>query len=332
MSEAALMALVAGALLLTFTLMAAGVVMMRAGNARYRKRLETVSGVAARRTAKGGGGRAGEHGGTRRRQIQGKLKELEDQRKQVEKKRILADMLIEANLKTTKKQFYIYSLIFAVVATVAYVVMGYPLYGALPVFIVGFLGLPRWWLKRRGKKRQKNFTKHFANAVDVIVRGVQSGLPVNECLNILAREAPSPINDEFFQIVEGIKIGQTLNDVLDRGLKRIPITEYKFFAIVMAIQQQTGGNLAETLSGLSGVLRERKKMSDQIKSMTAEARTTAMIIGSLPFCMTALMTLTSYSYISILWQDTMGQYMIAGGVMLISTGTFIMNSMIQFDI
>jgi len=331
-SDTLLMAIVAGGVLLTLTMLGFGVMMMRSANARYRRRLQTVTGAAAKRATRGGGGGRADQSGARRRQIQGKLKELEDQRKKAANKRTLQTLLFEAAVKTTVRKFYIYSLVFAVVATVAYVAMGYPLYGAVPVFIVAFLGLPRWWLKRRAKKRQQLFTKNFANAVDVIVRGVQSGLPVNECLNMLAREAPEPINTEFQQIVEGIKIGQTLNEMLERGLKRIPTTEYKFFAIVMAIQQQTGGNLAETLSGLSGVLRERKKMQDQIKSMTAEARTTAMIIGSLPFCMTALMTLTSYEYISLLWQETMGQYMIAGGVLLISTGTFIMNSMIKFEI
>ena len=331
MSDTALMAVVAGALLLTLTLVAFGVVMLRAGNARYRKRLSTITGTVDRRTRKSTGGR-GDQSGARRRQIQGRLKEIEEQRKRTAKRQSLTDLLLQGNLKTSPKKFMIFSLILGIVLTVVYYVMGYPLYGTIPVFIVGFLGLPRWWLKKRGAKRRKLFTKHFANAVDVIVRGVQSGLPVNECLNILAREAPEPINTEFQQIVEGIKIGQTLNEVLDRGLKRIPTTEYKFFAIVMAIQQQTGGNLAETLSGLSGVLRERKKMSDQIKAMTAEARTTAMIIGALPFCMTALMTLTSYAYISILWQETMGQYMIAGGILLMATGTFIMNSMIKFEI
>jgi tight adherence protein B len=327
------MAMVAGAMLMTFAMVGLGIYMMRATNARYRKRLQTVTGEAARRSARSGGGGGGrDNSSARRRQIQGKLKELEEQRKKVENKKTLQDLLLQANVKMTAKKFYIVSLVVGIVATLGYAAMGYPWYGMIPVFIVGTLGLPRWWLKRRAKKRQTLFTKNFANAVDVIVRGVQSGLPVNECLNMLAREAPEPINTEFHQIVEGIKIGQTLDEVLDRGLKRIPTTEYKFFAIVMAIQQQTGGNLAETLSGLSGVLRERKKMQDQIKSMTAEARTTAMIIGSLPFCMTLLMTLTSYEYISLLWQSTMGQWMIAGGVTLISMGTLIMNNMIKFEI
>ena len=136
-------------------------------------------------------------------------------------------------------------------------------------------------MKRKAKKRQKLFTKHFANAVDVIVRGVRSGLPVNECLNIIARETPEPVCSEFEQLVEGIKVGRPLEEVMERGLRRIPTMEYRFFAIVLAIQQQTGSNLAETLSGLSSVLRERKKMADTVKTITSEARTTAMIIGSL---------------------------------------------------
>lgn len=317
-------------MLLFATMIGFGIVMVRAGNARYRKRLSAITGASPRAGSRGG--RGSDQSSARRRQIQGRLKELEEQRKRTAKKRTLQDLLLEANLRFGARKFYLFSLVFGAAVTVLYVVMGYSLYGALPVFIVGTLGLPRWWLKRRAKKRQKLFTKNFANAVDVIVRGVQSGLPVNECLNILAREAPEPINSEFHQIVEGIRVGQSLDNVLERGVKRIPTTEYKFFAIVMAIQQQTGGNLAETLSGLSGVLRDRKKMADQVKAMTSEARTTAMIIGSLPFCMSALMTLTSYSYISILWKTSLGHWMIAGGALLITMGTFIMNRMIQFEI
>jgi len=213
-----------------------------------------------------------------------------------------------------------------------YFALGYTPWGVAPVAVLAFLGVPRFILKRKAKKRQKLFTKHFANAIDIIVRGVRSGLPVNECLRIIAREAPEPVAGEFSQLIEGIAVGRPLEEVMDRGLRRIPTTEYKFFAIVLAIQQQTGSNLAETLAGLSSVLRERKKMADQVKSITSEARTTAMIIGSLPFAMAAIMTLTSYEYIALLWQDTMGHYMIAGGFTLIAVGTFIMWRMISFEV
>ncbi|MBN33464.1 MAG: hypothetical protein CMM46_01560 [Rhodospirillaceae bacterium] len=333
MSETAMLAVVGGLFLMFVMMGGGGLVYMRSANARYRKRLATFSGKAEQKAnRRSGGGR--DQPGARRRQIQGKLKELEDERaEQNKKKRITTrDLLLQADVKLTPKKFFLIGLAIGIVATLVYLVMGYPPLGAIAVFIVVSFGLPRWWLKKKGEKQRKLFTKNFANAVDVIVRGVQSGLPVNECLGIIARESPYPLNTEFQQILDGIKIGQTMGECMEKGLQRIPTTEYKFFSIVLAIQQQTGGNLAETLAGLSSVLRDRKRMEDQVKTMTSEARTTAMIIGSLPFCMTALMCLTSYEYISLLWLETLGHYLIAGGVVLIGTGTLIMKSMINFDI
>jgi tight adherence protein B len=330
MNDTAMMAIVVGALLMLATLLAGGYVMVRASHATYRKRLALVSGELHRERRQRGG--AKDSSGKRRSQIQSKIRELEEQRKKNVRKQALKDLLLQAGSSLSVKQFYIFSAVFAIVATALYLLMGYPLWGALPVAVVALLGVPRIVLKRKAKKRQKLFTKHFANSIDIIVRGVRSGLPVNECLRIIAREAPEPVASEFDQLIEGIKIGQPLDDVMQRGLRRIPTTEYKFFAIVLAIQQQTGSNLAETLAGLSTVLRERKKMADQVKSITSEARTTAMIIGSLPFCMAAVMTLTSYEYIALLWREDMGHYMIAGGLTLIAMGTFIMWRMISFEV
>jgi tight adherence protein B len=332
MTETMLLAIVSGLLLMFLTIGGVGLAYIHAGGARYRNRLSAVTGQDAKKAAAKGDTVRDPSGQRRRQQIQGKLKKLDNERAQTKKKVGLRELLIQADMKTSVKKFYIVGLIIGVVATVAYIIAGYPWLGAIAVFIFMGFGIPRWWVKRKGSKRRKLFTKNFANAVDIIVRGIQSGLPVNECLNIIARESPYPINAEFTALVEGVKIGQPLNDVFERGLQRIPTTEYKFFAIVLAIQQQTGGNLAETLAGLSEVLRERKKMQDSIKTMTSEARTTALIIGSLPFCMSALMTLTSYDYISLLWQDPLGLILIGAGVTSMTVGVLIMNNMISFEI
>src|SRR5690606_8301152 len=162
-----------------------------------------------------------------------------------------------------------------------YLAMGYPPVGALPVAIsVGF-GVPRFTVRWLGARRVKKFTLLFANAVDVIVRGIRSGLPVGECLNIIARESPEPVAGIFREIVEAQRLGLSLDQALERAEELMPTSEMKFFNIVLAIQQQTGGNLAETLSNLSSILRARKKMGDKVKALSSEARSSAMIIGSL---------------------------------------------------
>jgi tight adherence protein B len=325
--------LIVVALVATVTLVAIGILAyvalrMQTGT-RYDRRLAMVQGVA--RGERGGAGKA-DATATRRRAVQQRLKEIEDQRKRSKKSVSLRSTIQQAGLSLSMRNFVLISLVTGVVCVGAYVMFsGMPPIGAIPVFLVGSLGLPRLVVKRMAKKRRNRFTHFFADAVDVIVRGVQSGLPVNECLNIVARESPEPVGSEFRQVVEGIKVGLTMNEALQRSLERMPTNELKFFAVVLAIQQQTGGNLAETLGNLSGVLRDRKRMADKIIAMTSEARMTAMIIGSLPFCMTGILSITAPDYIAILFADPIGHILIGTGVASMSLGIFIMQRMISFE-
>jgi tight adherence protein B len=201
--------------------------------------------------------------------------------------------------------------------------------------LVGFamaLGAPKFALSFMRKRRLKQFTLQFADSLDIITRGIQSGLPVGECLAIIGRESPEPIAAVFTEIVENVKLGLNLEDCLNRALERMPSQELRFFSIVLQIQQTTGGNLAETLSNLSRVLRERKKMRDKVKAMAAEANTSAMIIGSLPFLITLALTLVNPSYIAILFEDTTGHILIGIGLTWMTIGVIVMRSMINFDI
>src|SRR5262249_25244353 len=143
------------------------------------------------------------------------------------------------------------------------------------------LGLPRWVLGFLTARRRKKFTQEFANAIDVIVRSVKSGLPTNEALKIVARESPNPVGSEFNTLVESLKVGVTLDQGLKRMYDSMPTPEVGFFSIVMAIQSKSGGNLSEALGNLSGVLRDRKRLEGKIKAMSSEAKASAGIIGSL---------------------------------------------------
>ncbi|MGH6718023.1 MAG: type II secretion system F family protein [Alphaproteobacteria bacterium] len=317
---------IGGVVLVAIAVLTVVALRMQVGS-RYQRRIAMVQGEA--RTERGGVSR--DPTASRRRAVQQRLKEMEDQRKRKRKPNDLRSMMQHAGMTISVRGLFGIGAGAGVVCVGIYLYLGMPTIGVVPVFLVGMFGLPRSFVARMAKRRINKFTQYFAEAVDVIVRGVQSGLPVNECLNIIARESPEPIGGEFRQIVEGIKVGLTLNETMQRAVDRLPTAEFKFFAVVLAIQQTTGGNLAETLGNLSGVLRDRKRMSDKIKSMTSEARMTASIIGSLPFAMSAILALTSPNYIAILFTDPMGHYMIGAGIVSMSVGVWIMQRMISFE-
>src|SRR6185369_3983862 len=160
--------------------------------------------------------------------------------------------------------------------------------------------LPLWMLKFLKGRREKKFLAGFPDAVDVIVRGIKAGLPLADSLKIIAAEAQDPIKSEFRAIVETQAIGMPLGEACAKLYERMPLAEANFFAIVIAIQQRAGGNLAEALGNLSKVLRDRKKMKAKIRAMSQEAKASAAIIGALPIAVMIMVYLTSPHYISLL--------------------------------
>jgi len=180
-------------------------------------------------------------------------------------------------------------------------------------------------------RRQKAFLEEFANAIDVIVRGVKSGLPVNDCLRIIANEAAEPVRTEFRDLVEGQKVGISLDQGLAKIYERMPLAEVNFFQIVLNIQQKSGGNLAEALGNLSKVLRERKKMRAKIQSVSQEAKSSAAIIGALPPGVAGVLYLAAPEYLMPLFVTTTGHMIIVGGLMWMMIGVLVMRKMINFN-
>ena len=180
------------------------------------------------------------------------------------------------------------------------------------------------------KSRMKKFSSFFADAVDIIVRGVKTGLPVHDCLKIIARESPAPLGPEFQRLVEGLGVGLTMAQALDKMYERMPTPELKFFSIVMAIQQKTGGNLAEALGNLSTVLRSRKLMVEKIKALSSEAIASAGIIGSMPPIVMILVYFTTPSYMGKMFTDPRGQFMLIIAMLTMALGIFVMKKMIAF--
>ena len=198
--------------------------------------------------------------------------------------------------------------------------------------VVGGVGLPLWALGFLRTRRMNKFIEELPNAMDIIVRGVRAGLPLNDCLRIIASEAQEPVRGEFRTIVEQQTMGLTLPEAVERMAKRVPVTEANFFAIVINIQTKAGGNLSEALGNLSRVLRERKKMRGKIAAMSMEAKASAAIIGALPFIVAGLIYVTAPGYMSLLFTTQAGQFTIAGSLGVMFIGVMVMRNMIRFDI
>ena len=156
-------------------------------------------------------------------------------------------------------------------------------------------------------RRTKKFALEFPSALDVIIRGVKAGLPLGDCIRIIATDSSEPVRGEFRQVVEAQSLGLSITEAIERMPDRMPTPEANFFAIVIAIQQKAGGNLAEALANLARVLRERKKMRDKVKAISSEAKASAGIIGALPVVVTTLVYLTSPHYIELLWITEKGR-------------------------
>jgi tight adherence protein B len=196
-------------------------------------------------------------------------------------------------------------------------------------FAAGF-GLPRWVVGMMAKARTKKFTEAFSDAIDIIVRGIKSGLPVHDCLKIIGKECPEPLAGEFRVLVENTGMGMSMDQALERMYERMPTNELRFFTIVLTIQAKTGGNLAEALGNLSTVLRGRKLMAEKIKALSAEAVASAFIIGSLPPGVIVLISVTAPTYMAPMFTDQRGHFMLMIAGFWMSVGIFVMRKMINF--
>jgi tight adherence protein B len=267
---------------------------------------------------------------SRREQVEETLKEL-DVKSKGQRNLPLYMKIEQAGLSWSKNKFLSIAAAVGLGSFMLVFLMGA---GLLPALAVGFAaggGAPLWALKFLKNRREKKFLHGFPDAVDVIVRGIKAGLPLLDSLKIIALEAQEPIRTEFRTIVETQTIGIPLGDACGKLFERMPLPEANFFGIVITIQQRAGGNLSEALGNLSKVLRERKKMKAKIRAVSMEAKASAVIIGCLPISVALLVYLTSPDYIELLWTTDLGRFMIAGCLIWMSIGVFVMKQMINFD-
>lgn len=211
-------------------------------------------------------------------------------------------------------------------------ILGAPVLPVLFVAVFGALVLPHLVVSSMINRRLKKFTDQFPEAIDLIVRGLRSGLPATESMRSVAEEMPTPVGTEFSTATDAIKVGQTLEEALWEVAQRITTPEFKFFIVALSVQRETGGNLAETLENLSDVLRKRRQMKKKIKALASEPKASAWILGSLPFLMFGLISALNWGYVSQLFTDPRGPLLIAAGLTSQAIGVAIMAKMIRFEI
>jgi len=292
------------------------------------KRMAAISGGAKLEKVKAKNAAVDQAG--RRKQI---LQNLKANEQMARKAKLTLDARIrQAGLSISVRTFWIMSGVLGLCSVMGAFVMHANPFACLFVgFIFGF-GMPRWVLGFLSKRRVKKFTEEFPNATDVIVRGIKSGLPVMDCLRVIGRESPEPLAAEFRRLVESLGVGLSIDQALEKMYERMPTSEVRFFAIVLSIQQKTGGNLAEALSNLSAVLRARKLMVEKIKAMSGEAVASAFIIGSLPPGIMTLVMIVSPGYMTPLIEDNRGHLMLLFSAVWMGSGIFVMRRMINFKI
>jgi tight adherence protein B len=308
----------------------------RIGNEKQAgKRLQTVKAAETDRSVvKASRDRVAE-AAKRRKSVQDSLKDLDEKQKSRDlhvKKPPLKVQIRQAGMEITVERFYLYSAACGLfLAALAYFA-GAPLLVVPGALLAGGLGLPRWFVSFRRARRVKAFLHEFPNALDIIVRAIKSGLPLNDGIRLIANESPEPVKSEFRRIVDSQQLGMSVPEATLRMPETMPCPEAGFFGIVIQIQAQAGGNLSEALGNLSRVLRDRKKMKAKIQALSMEAKASAVIIGALPFIVAFLVYLTSPNYIMPLFTTNVGNLILGISGLWMSMGILVMRKMMNFDV
>ena len=240
--------------------------------------------------------------------------------------------LIRTGKGWTVQQYFYASLgLFLVAAILLYLRTGAPALSMGVGLVIG-AGLPHMVVNFFVKRRLAAFNAKFPDGIELLVRGLRSGLPVTETLAVVAQEVPGPVGEEFKSAVERIKIGRTMEESLQETADRLGTPEFQFFVITLAIQRETGGNLAETLSNLADVLRKRAQMKLKIKAMSSESKASAYIVGALPFIVFAMIYWINPTYLGGFFTDDRLIVTGLGGMVWMSIGAFIMAKMVSFEI
>lgn len=246
---------------------------------------------------------------------------------------VLRERLSRTGRSISIAKYLLYSALFGTLATSSAIfAFHFPLGPSLLGGVFASIGVPHMFVGYLIGRRQKKFTNQFPEAIDLIVRGLKSGLPVTESMRTVGQEMTDPVGAEFRQISDEVEFGQTLEEALIDAIKRIDTPEFKFFVVALSVQRETGGNLGETLENLSDVLRKRRQMKQKIKAMASEPKASAWILGCLPFLMFGIIFATNAPYALQLFTDPRGHVLIGAGLISQTIGVLIMAKMVRFEI
>ena len=271
----------------------------------------------------------------RRKSVQDSLNDLDAKQKVKDRnmrKPPLKLQIKQAGLTIPLERFYLFSAISGVAFAALSLLGGAPLWAVPAAALAGGIGLPRWVITFIKARRIKAFLDELPNALDIIVRAVKSGLPINDGIRLIANESREPVRTEFRRMVEAQQIGMSTPEAALRMADTMPCPEAAFFGIVIQIQSQAGGNLSEALGNLSRVLRDRKRMKAKVQALSMEAKASAAIIGALPFIVAFLVYLSSPNYIMPLFVTSTGHLILGVSLIWMAIGIFVMKKMMNFDV
>ncbi|MEG8098928.1 type II secretion system F family protein [Candidatus Liberibacter brunswickensis] len=244
----------------------------------------------------------------------------------------LSSLISYSGLSISKEYYYIGSAIAGFIFGIISLIISESFFVFLCISISSSLVLPRLFLKHLIKKRVAKFLDEFPNALDIIVRSVRTGLPVSDAIAVIVGQSSDPVRSEFRRVIETQHLGLSISESVSRMIRYMPLQEVSFFATVISVQSQLGGNLSEALANLSTILRERKKMKVKVQALSMEAKASAWIIGSLPFCVATLVHFTSPEYMNILFTDSRGHLILGIAAVFMILGILVMKMMINFDV
>jgi len=251
----------------------------------------------------------------------------------VPNREVITKRLIKTGKNISLSQYAIaMGVLIVLTFVVLMLIMDINVFLSLAASIIIGAGLPHMIIGNMAKKRMEAFTSQFPEALDLMVRGLKSGLPVNETIVSVGQEVAAPTGDEFRKIADAMRFGATLEDALWETSNRLDTPDFKFFVISLVVQRETGGNLGETLGNLASILRSRQAMKLKIAALSSEAKASAWIVGLLPFIMAGILLMLNYDYAIVLYTEPRAQTAGIIALMWMSLGVFIMSRMIDFEV